>query len=57
MRILVLGASGMLGNAVVRVLSEKVDWQVYGTVRSGTSKRFFQESITRQLLVGVDVEQ
>ncbi|MEO8418817.1 MAG: SDR family oxidoreductase [Methylophilaceae bacterium] len=57
MRILVLGASGMLGNAVVRVLSEKVDWQVYGTVRSAASKRFFQESIARQLLVGVDVEQ
>lgn len=34
MRILVLGASGMLGNAMLRVLSERVDWTVYGTVRT-----------------------
>ncbi len=57
MRILVLGASGMLGNAVIRVLSEKTDWQVYGTVRAESSKRFFQESIADRLLTGVDVEQ
>ncbi len=57
MKILVLGASGMLGNAVVRVLSEKPGWQVYGTVRSEGSKRFFQEDIARRLLAGVDVEQ
>jgi dTDP-4-dehydrorhamnose reductase len=57
MRILVLGASGMLGNAVVRVLSEKTDWQVYGTVRTESSKRFFQAGIAGNLLAGVDVEQ
>ncbi len=57
MIILVLGASGMLGNAVVRVLSEKTDWQVYGTLRSESSKRFFQSKIADKLLVGVDVEQ
>lgn len=57
MNVLVLGASGMLGNAVFRVLSEKTDWQVYGTVRAGNSKRFFQSTIAERLLVGVDVEQ
>lgn len=57
MRILVLGASGMLGNAVVKVLSEKTEWQVYGTVRSESSKRFFQAGIAGNLLGGVDVEQ
>ena len=57
MNILVLGATGMLGNAVVRVLSEKTDWEVYGTVRSESTRRFFQESIARKLLTGVDVEQ
>lgn len=57
MRILVLGASGMLGNAMIRVLSEKGDWQVYGTIRSESSKRFFQAGIAGQLLSGVDVEQ
>ena len=57
MRILVLGASGMLGNAVIRALSEKTDWQVHGTVRSESSRRFFQEGIAKRLLAGVDVEQ
>lgn len=57
MKILILGASGMLGNAVIRVLSEKADWQVHGTVRSEASKRHFQESIAKRLLAGVDVEQ
>ncbi len=57
MRILVLGASGMLGNAMVRMLSEKTDWQVHGTVRTESSKRFFQETIAKNLIAGVDVEQ
>lgn len=34
MRILVLGASGMLGNAMLRVMSEQDGWTVYGTVRA-----------------------
>lgn len=34
MRILVLGASGMLGNAMLRVLTEQVGWTIYGTLRS-----------------------
>lgn len=34
MRILVLGASGMLGNAVLRVMSQQHDWSVYGALRS-----------------------
>lgn len=33
MRILVLGASGMLGNAILRVLSEWEELKVYGTLR------------------------
>lgn len=57
MRILVLGASGMLGNAMIRVLSEKADWQVYGTVRSESTKRFFRADIAERLLSGIDVEQ
>lgn len=57
MKILVLGASGMLGNAMIRVMSEKADWQVYGTLRSESSKRFFSADIAARLLSGVDVEQ
>jgi len=57
MKILILGASGMLGNAMIRVLSEKKDWQVYGTVRSESARRFFVADIAERLLSGVDVEQ
>lgn len=56
MKILVLGASGMLGNAVIRVLSEAKDWQVFGTVRSGSAYRFFAPGIADKLIAGVDVE-
>ncbi|CAM5200123.1 hypothetical protein CDEN61S_01020 [Castellaniella denitrificans] len=34
MRVLVLGANGMLGNAMLRVMSEQDGWTAYGTVRS-----------------------
>ncbi|MDD5394692.1 MAG: SDR family oxidoreductase [Thiothrix sp.] len=57
MRILILGVSGMLGNTMIRVLSEKVDWQVYGTVRSESAKQFFHPEISKRLFSGVDVEQ
>lgn len=57
MKILVLGASGMLGNAVFRVLSERVDWQVYGSLRASGSKRFFADAIVNNLIAGIDVEQ
>lgn len=57
MRILVLGASGMLGSAVFRLLSEKDGWNVYGTVRAESSKRYFQAEIAERLISGVDVDQ
>ena len=56
MKILILGASGMLGNAMVRLLSEKTDWDVAGTVRSESAKRFFQHDLASLLLCGIDVE-
>lgn len=55
MRILVLGASGMLGNAVLRVMDEKQDWEVFGTVRSSGVSRFFSDRIARRLIAGCDV--
>jgi len=56
MKILVLGASGMLGNAMVRVLSEDADYEVYGTVRSAAAKHHFDAAIAQRLIEGVDVE-
>lgn len=55
MKILVVGASGMIGSTVLRVLSEKKDWQVFGSVRDGMVEHFFSPSIVKRLIVGVDV--
>ncbi len=57
MKILVLGAGGMLGNAMFRVLSRRADWRVNGTLRAGEALRFFPPELSRRLLTGVDVQQ
>lgn len=57
MKVLVLGASGMIGSAMFRVLSDRADWQVWGTLRSDATKRFFSESLGRRLMSAVDVEK
>lgn len=56
MKILVLGASGMLGNAMVRSLSANGIYEVFGSVRSSASIRHFSPGLARNLVVGVDVE-
>jgi dTDP-4-dehydrorhamnose reductase len=56
-KILVVGASGMIGSAVLRVFSEKSDWEVSGTVRNESVRRFFPSAIADHLIHGVDVEQ
>lgn len=56
MKILVVGASGMIGSTVLRVLSENKDWEVFGTIRSVGVKQFFPAAIAERLVNGVDVE-
>ena len=56
MRVMVLGVTGMLGNAMFRVLSENADLVVYGTARSESSKRYFAENLQSQIVAGVNVE-
>lgn len=57
MKVLVLGASGMIGSAMFRVLSEKEDWQVWGTLRSEAAKKFFAEGLCQRLVSMIDVEK
>ena len=57
MKVLVFGASGMIGNAMIRVLSEKKEWQVFGTLRSEDTKRFFSPAVASRLVTGVDVDK
>jgi dTDP-4-dehydrorhamnose reductase len=55
MKILVLGASGMIGSAMVRVLGDNKAWEVFGTLRSEDAKRFFLPAVAGKLLPGVDI--
>ena len=57
MRVLVLGASGMLGNAVMRTFSSDENLDVFGTVRSPASAKFFDETLQSKLIPYVDVER
>lgn len=56
MRILVLGASGMLGNAVLRLFAQSSGFQVFGSVRSSGALRLLPESLHPNITAGVDVE-
>lgn len=56
MKILILGASGMLGNTMLRFMSLNKDFNVYGTVRAADSLSFDSESCAYTLIDGVNVE-
>ena len=56
MKVLVIGASGMIGSTVMRVLSEPSEWQVFGTLRDESNKRFFSDSLAKRLIPNVDAE-
>lgn len=53
--ILVLGATGMLGNAVFRSLTHHGNHQVIGTARSAKCLPFFEKKAASNILTGVDV--
>ena len=56
MKVLVIGANGMIGSTVMRVLSEKAGWDVFGTIRDAAVKELFSGEIRENLIDGVDVE-
>ncbi|PID45481.1 MAG: NAD(P)-dependent oxidoreductase [Proteobacteria bacterium] len=56
MRILVLGITGMLGNAIFRFLSEDKQHQVYGTARNNSNLlTCFHEKNKQKIIKNVDV--
>lgn len=54
--VLVLGASGMLGNAMFRVFSQSEGYRALGTVRSARALRLLPQALHSSLVSGVDVE-
>lgn len=57
MKILVIGATGMLGNAIFKFLSNNSPWEIYGTTRSDNAKKLFHRVDISRLISGIDVDQ
>jgi dTDP-4-dehydrorhamnose reductase len=55
MKILVLGASGIIGSAIFRVLGNESNLEVYGSIRSNELKEFFRESHKERLVLCNDI--
>jgi dTDP-4-dehydrorhamnose reductase len=55
-RVLVMGASGMLGNAVLRLFSQSSGYVAFGSVRSSVARRLLPDSLQENVITGVDVE-
>ena len=55
-RVLVLGVSGMLGNAVLRVFAQGDVYSVVGSARSAGVLRLLPPALREQVICGVDVE-
>lgn len=54
-RILVLGASGMLGNAITRYFSDAGNFLITGTVRSKRNINLFPKHVQPNIASGVDI--
>lgn len=55
-KVLVLGASGMLGNVVLRVFAQSAGYEVLGSTRSTSALRLLPEELSDRVVCGVDVE-
>jgi dTDP-4-dehydrorhamnose reductase len=55
MRVLILGVTGMLGNAVHACFRQDCEHEVWGTMRSDSGKRYFPEASEANLVSNVDV--
>ncbi len=54
-RILVLGASGLLGNNIFKYFVSLDRYDVFGTIRSNSCLQFFREDLYRQFLINPDI--
>lgn len=56
MKVLIFGASGMLGNAMFRIFSEAPGHQTFATARTGAARSHFSARLADNMVCGVDVE-
>lgn len=55
-KVLVLGATGMLGNAVLRLFAQSPGFEVVGSARSTSALRLLAADLSDRVISGVDVE-
>ena len=55
-RVLIIGATGMLGNACFRTFDASPGFEAWGTIRSASSRRRFAADSGERLIAGVDIE-
>ena len=55
-RVLVLGASGMLGNALLRLFARSDGFEAFGSARSASVLQLLPQSLRERVHCGVDVE-
>jgi dTDP-4-dehydrorhamnose reductase len=55
-KVLVLGATGMLGNAVLRLFAKSAGYEVVGSARSSSALQLLASELSDRLICGVDVE-
>jgi len=56
MRVLILGATGMLGSTLLRLFHGHPGLEVFGTVRSTSAINLLPHEVHTQLVIGVDVD-
>ncbi|WP_341791067.1 SDR family oxidoreductase [Rickettsia endosymbiont of Gonocerus acuteangulatus] len=56
MKILILGATGMLGNSMFRFLSTDKNLDVYATSRSSSARSYFSKDLADKIVSNVEVE-
>jgi dTDP-4-dehydrorhamnose reductase len=56
-KVLVLGATGMLGSAVLRFFAQSAGYDVVGSVRASNAQRLLPDTLADRLICGVDVGQ
>ena len=50
MKIIILGAAGMIGSSIYKILHDKPSLEVYGGVRDLEDKKFFQAPLQKNLI-------
>jgi dTDP-4-dehydrorhamnose reductase len=55
MKILILGASGMIGSSLYKRLSAEQNFEVHGSVRDLSIHRYFSESLRERLVISGDL--